>query len=381
MVPNMDSVDPMHASSLLFFHLDASILLKHAILKLGCTMTNSKIVRLVCLFLALLILPFSYSNVSALGTTGRIAHQSINVLGHCAVALEWCDLVWPWLCSSTSFARDMRHTAFSAYHQLRQVMGRTLRTLAWIYIVSIDDVATQEVEPKNSLLHQQSFSQRNHCPWNDPAIWSHIDSETDDLPQEDDIIPPTTPLPPADPPQLPSLPPSPASNPLATTIDLPPLRVPPTHPDPLRDPITLRTRTVPNSPSILDNIHQIQQIIAQRNTQAQLDSAPSSPTQHTPPGRSSFENYRSALPHRQDASRGFHAGEESIRTPDLDHEDCCASSLSDESELNDWEPLVSTALPRKPVRERWAVVFEDAKGRDEELDRFEAALGRGGGGG
>ena len=273
----------------------------------------------------------------------------------------------------------MRHTAFSGYHQLQQVMGRTLRTLPWIYIVSIDDVTTQKIETKNSLLHQQSFSQRNDYPWNDPDIWSHIDSETDDLPQEDDIIPPTTPPPPANPPRLPSVPQPPNSNALATTIDLPPLRFPPTHFDPLCDPITLRTRTVPNSPSILDNIHQIQQIIAQRKIQAEVDSAPSSPTQHQQPRGSSSAKYRPALPYRQDASRGFHGGEENIRTRDLDHEDYCASSFSDESELNDWEPLVSTALPRKPVRERWAVVFEDAKGRDEELDRFEAALGRGGG--
>ncbi|KAL9638549.1 MAG: hypothetical protein Q9204_001463 [Flavoplaca sp. TL-2023a] len=258
-------------------------------------------------------------------------------------------------------------------------MGRTLRTLAWIYIVWIDDVATQEIQPKNSLLQQQSCSQRNDCPWNDPAIWSHIDSETDELPQEDDIIPPRTPLPPADPPQFPSLPQSPDCNALVTTIDLPPLRSPPTHPDPLRDPITLRTRTVPNSPSILDNLHQIQQIIAERNMQGQVDSAPSSPIRHDKLRGSSFAKYHPALPHRQDASRGFQGGEENIRTPDLDHEDSCASS-SDESELNAWEPLVSMALPRKPVRERWAaVVFEDAKGRDEELDRFEAALGRGGG--
>ncbi|KAL8981515.1 MAG: hypothetical protein Q9205_003724 [Flavoplaca limonia] len=308
-------------------------------------------------------------------------HQSITVVGYCAVALEWCDLVWPWLCSFT---------------------GPFLGLLAWLSFFSIDEDSSPETELKNSLIDQQSTShsqtspslhnrlspchkpgsestanKRNDCPRNDPNIWSHIDSETDDLPRGEDVIPTTTPLPPADPPQLLSLPQSPDSNALVTTIDLPPLRCPPTHPDPLRDPITLRTRTVPNSPSILDNIHQIQQIIAQRNIQAQLDSAPSSPTQHTPPGRSSFANYRSALPHRQDASRDSHGGEEDIRTPDLDHEDSCASS-SDESELNDWEPLVSTALPRKPVRERWAVVFEDTKGRDEELDRFEAALGRAG---
>ncbi|KAL8899272.1 MAG: hypothetical protein Q9192_001654 [Flavoplaca navasiana] len=343
-------------------------------------MSNSKIVRLVCLFLALLILPFSYSNVSALGTTGNILHRTIHLLGYCAVALEWCDLVWPWLCHSTAFVRDIHQKALSGHHLLRQVMDRTLRTLAWVYMFSIDDVATQEIEPKNSLIHQQSFSQPNDYPWNDPAIWSHIDSETDDLPQENDIIPPTTPLPPAEPPQLPSLPQSPGSNALATTIDLPPLRFPSTHPDPLRDPITLRTRTVPNSPSILDNLHQISQIIAQRNTQAQLDSAPpSSPTQHNKPTASSSAKHHPAPPHRQDASRESHGGEDNIRTPDLDREDSGTSS-SDESELNDWEPLVSTAVPRKPVRERWAVVFEDAKGRDEELDRFEAALGRGGGG-
>ncbi|KAL8657179.1 MAG: hypothetical protein Q9226_002171 [Calogaya cf. arnoldii] len=249
-----------------------------------------------------------------------------------------------------------------------QARKQILDFLAWMYFYPIDKDIVKETEPKVSSTNQ---------PWNDSNLWSYIDSEGGEETQaevESQTDPPA--------PQCQALVlyRNPIPRAFVPESDSPAVCISPTVPP--QDVITLRPHPeqrhpAPRSPTITDNLNQI------RRMKAEKDNPRSSTNLQSlgqPPSRSPISHvakFRPTVHHRKRPDDDEEAEEYPIRTPDLDFENQWASS-SDEGEMDEEEPLVSTAIPVKMARERWAIIFKDAKDKVEELDRFEAVLGRGG---
>lgn len=329
-----------------------------------------------------------------MGAIGRLLRQSISLLGYIAVVLIWADLLWTWIfipikkftislntVTATEIIADLAQGVCDLYLSLsgllHQAPKQVLRFLARVYFYPIDKDTVKDTEPRNSL-KSQTPDHDGDCPWNASELWSYIESESDEQTRAEDNASIDTH--PASEHQNQALvvyrdPDSTAS---VTTIDCPSVRISAINPGPPRDAITLRARPeqrspAPRSPTIADNINQINRMKAEKdNPNRSTQSAPPSPATNKAKA-SPFAKDRPTL--QQQHSTTAKKQEDYLRTPDLDFEDLWASS-SDEGEFNEREPLVSTVVPIVPIQERWAMVFDDAKDKDEELDRFEAALGR-----
>ncbi|KAL8854354.1 MAG: hypothetical protein Q9221_000841 [Calogaya cf. arnoldii] len=318
----------------------------------------------------MLLLCFSESPSGA--TIDGLLHNCIGVLGYFVVILVWADLLWRWvfnpitkLASSLApildFVADLGQGICDLFLSLcmlfSQARKQILAFLAWVYFYPIDKDIVKETEPKESSTNQ---------PWNDSNLWSYIESEGGEETQAE-VESPTDHLTPLGPQcQALVLYRNPISRAFVPKIDSPAVCTSPTVPP--QDVITLRphpeqTYPAPRSPTITDNLNQIRKMKAEKDNPSPLPSpgARFRPTVHD-----------RKHPDDDEEPEGY-----PIRTPDLDYEHRWASS-SDEGDMDEEEPLVSTVVPVKLARERWAIVFKDAKDTDEELDRFEAVLGGGG---
>ncbi|KAI4103363.1 MAG: hypothetical protein LQ339_004285 [Xanthoria mediterranea] len=321
--------------------------------------------------------------------------------------LIWADLLWTWIfipiitlvtslntVTATETITDLVRGVCDFYLSLsgliHQATKQVLEFLAWIYFYPIDRDAVEDTEPQTPLKSQTpDHDDADDRPWNAPELWSYIESETGADPPTEENIPNetrTTPKPQSQALVLHQHTSSTASN---TTISSPSVHTPTTDPDPPPDAITLRARPgqqypAPRSPTITDNINQIHRMKAAKDnpnlpthTQAPRKSAPTSPTTNKANATSAAKD-RPNLHHRKPSHSDNEDEVEAIRTPDLDFEELWFSSDDEGDDLNGCQPLVSTVVPTRPMQERWEAVFHDAKDKDEELDRFEAALGKGG---
>ncbi|KAI4262685.1 MAG: hypothetical protein L6R42_002145, partial [Xanthoria sp. 1 TBL-2021] len=346
----------------------------------------------------------SFPDFSSLGVIGRLLRQSISLLGYLAVVLIWADLLWTWIfipikkfaislntVTATEIIADLAQGVCDLYLSvsdlLHQAPKQVLGFLTRVYFYPIDKDTVKDTEPRNSL-KSQAPDHDGDCPWNAPELWSYIESESDEQTRAEDNAPIDTHPAPEHQTQALVVYRDPDSTASVTTIDCPSVRIPAIDPGPPRDAITLRARPeqqspAPRSPTIADNINQINRMKAEKDNpnipthvQSPGQSASPSPISHAAKASSFAKDPPTLLHHRQQSHSDDREGVEFIRTPDLDFEDHWPSSSDDEGDLNRWEPLVSTAVPVTMVQERWAMVFDDAKDKDEELDRFEAALGR-----
>lgn len=323
--------------------------------------------------------------------------------------LIWADLLWTWIFipiitlvtslntviateTIADLARGVCDLYLSLSGLLHQATKQVLEFLAWIYFYPIDRDAVEDPEPQTSLKSQSpDHDDAYDRPWNAPELWSYIESETGADPPTEENIPNetrTTPNPQSQTLVLYQHPSSTASN---TTINSPSVHTPPTDPDAPPDAITLRARPgqhypAPRSPTITDNINQIHRMKAAKDNpdlqiqhQGPRKSTPTSSTTKKANATSPAKD-RPTPHHQRKHSHSDNREEEVevIRTRgDLDFEDLWPSSDDEGDDLNGCQPLVSTVVPRRPIQERWEAVFHDAKDKDEELDRFEAALGKG----
>ena len=346
-----------------------------------------------------------------MGAIGGLLRQSISLTGYLAVALIWADLVWTWIfipitalvttlvislntVTATETIADLARGVCDLYLSLsgllHQATKQVLEFLAWIYFYPIDRDAVEDTEPQTSLKSQTpDHDDADDRPWNAPELWSYIESETGADPPTEETIPNETRTTPPHP-QSQALvlyrhPPSTAST---TTINSPSAHAPTTDPDPPPDAITLRARPrqhypAPRSPTITDNINQINRMKAAKDnpdlplhTQGPRKSTPTSPTPKKTNATSPAKD-RPTFHHRKPSHSDNGDEVEVIRARDLDFEELWFPSDDEGDDLNGCQPLISTVVPTRPVQERWEVVFHDAKDKNEELDRFEAALRKG----
>ncbi|KAL8672787.1 MAG: hypothetical protein Q9168_002781 [Polycauliona sp. 1 TL-2023] len=345
-------------------------------------MRASVLVCSVCALLVLGLLLFRSLDSSSTKILYGLLYKFGTFVGYFAVIFVWTNLIrsWLWLPiqkaavslaplveSATDLGEGIRDLYLSIYGLLQQLPDKVLQRLGWLYLYPIDTkIKAQET---------------NDSPWNDSDLWSFIESENGEpIPRKEDAVATETSTIPRPQPQTPELSQDPVQPATPTTAENPPATTPatPTDPEPPCDPLTLRARrSPPRSPTIKDNLYQIQKLKAQMDN----PKSPPSPNKNTKiKAANPFATARHRLTRHHQQQQGsttvVDGGEDFLPTPDLDHEDL----WSDESEAGDWDqPLVSTAVPTQAVRERWAMVFENARDKDEELDRFEAALGGGDG--
>lgn len=342
-----------------------------------------------------------------MGALGKLLRQSISLTGYLAVALIWADLLWTWIFipiitlvtslntvtaieTIADLARGVCDLYLSLSGLLHQATKQVLEFLAWIYFYPIDRDAVEDPEPQASLKSQTpDHDNADDRPWNAPELWSYIESEAGADPPTEKIIPTETRTTPKPQSQALVLYQHPSSTAPDTTINSPSVHTPTTDPDPPPDAITLRARPgqhypAPRSPTITDNINQINRMKAAKDnpnlpthTPRPRKPAPNSPTTKKANATSPSKD-GPTLHHRKHSHSDNGDEVEVIRTRgDLDFEDLWPSSDDEGDDLNGCQPLVSTVVPRRPIQERWEAVFHDAKDKDEELDRFEAALGKG----
>ncbi|KAL8780858.1 MAG: hypothetical protein Q9213_006270 [Squamulea squamosa] len=220
------------------------------------------------------------------------------------------------------------------------------------------------------------------CPWNDSNLWSYIESENGEGIQADDEGLTNACTSKEHQSQPFELHRDPDTSDSVIAVDFPTKCTGPAESGSTRDVITLRDRpfyhqaayqrgdshnrqqsqpATPSFPTIKDNIDQINKMKANRDSP--------SPTK-TPQKPAKSASQPQSLQRSSDT-----AFKEDLSTPILSDSDVYPSS-SDETETGDGEPLISTAVPKGSAQDRWALVFDRAKTEGEELDRFEAALGR-----
>lgn len=347
-----------------------------------------------------------------MGAIGGLLRQSISLTGYLAVALIWADIVWTWIFipitalvttlvislntvtateTIAGLARGVCDLYLSLSGLLHQAIKQVLEFLAWIYFYPIDRDAVEDPEPQTSLKSQTPDHDHDHDrPWNAPELWSYIESETGADPPSEETIPNETRTTPPEPQsQALVLYHHPSSTACDTTINSPSAHAPTTDPDPPPDAITLRSRPAqqypaPRFPTITDNINQINRMKAAKDNPdlpihppRPRKSTPTSPTPKQANATSAAKD-RPTSSHRKPSHSENRDKVEVIRTRgDLDFEDPWPSSDDEGDDLNGCQPLVSTVVPRRPMQERWEAVFHDAKDKNEELDRFEAALRKG----
>ncbi|KAL8997966.1 MAG: hypothetical protein Q9169_002888 [Polycauliona sp. 2 TL-2023] len=393
-----------------------------------CKMTVSVLIRSACLLLVLglFLFRFTFSTASSSIIIDALLYQSAAILGYLAVFLVWADLIWVWVVipiqrsvkslaplgeAATDLGQGVCDLYLSIHGLLHRAPSKILDRLASLYFYPIDRDAGTDKEPKQegvdqaTRLSQQEWHTTHNldCPWNESYLWSYIESENDeDLRPEDHLSIETSNTPePHNPPTEDHIAietgTAPEPRPLdlelsqdcvstttCGTVDSLSTITSAKDPGPPCDAITLRARpsnAAPRSPTINDNLAQISKM------KAAMDSPAASTSLQRLTSKKCFPNAkkikasplarnRLTLNRQQYSTTVVDKDEDFVSTPDLGHEDD-SSAASDESDSDDWEPLVSTAVPMQAIRERWAVVFDNAKDKDEELDRFEAALGRG----